>query len=500
MFISLQDKRPDLVNEWDYDKNCCLPNEIRFASSYNVHWKCKYGHEWITSPHARVSHGNNCPYCNRGVTDVYNLAVTYPDLLKEWNYKLNDGINPYWLTPQSHKVVSWVCTKGHTWSASIINRTKNHSGCPYCNSGKRISFHEKAIVFYLHKFFPSLRFIENYTPSFLNGKEFDIFIPELQLAIECDGAYHINKMDKDILKNNLSLENNIRLIRIRDSVLPELHSSSIDYIATFLDNENFNLTLIKMFNIEFNKSIDVDIERDSNSIYDLLERKLVANSIIDNEKVMRYWDYTKNTVDPKFYSRGSESKVYFLCPTCGFSFKKRICDAVRNKEICIRCNGYYRDETNSIIATNPELLEEWDYVRNNIKPSEVSGGCERNVWWHCKFGHYYSARISSRARYNKTGCHYCHSGKEWSILGLLGTKVCPLDLTQPIESFELTQVDGLFCSIKDLEDNVEEVLSLFDVYSYLKDNNAILYYRDDISFSDDYYTILQEFDKIKRRC
>lgn len=500
MFISLQDKRPDLVSEWDYAKNCCLPSEIRFGSCHIAYWKCKYGHEWIASPHARVCHSNNCPYCNRGVTDVYNFGVLYQNLLEEWNYKLNEDINPYWLTPQSHKIVSWICAKGHTWTASIINRTKNHSGCPCCNRGKYVSFHEKAIVYYLHKFFPNLGLIENYTPSFLNGMEFDIFIPELQLAIECDGAYHINKMDKDILKNSLSLENNIKLIMVRDTILPELHSTSVDYIAIFLDNMSFNHTLIEMFNIEFNKNIDVDIDRDSIDIYSLLERKLVANSIVNNEKVMKYWDYTRNMVDPKFYSRGSESKVYFLCPTCGFSFRKRICDAVRNKEICIRCNGYYKDETNSIVATNPELLEDWDYVRNDIKPSEVSGGCERNVWWHCKVGHYYSARISSRARYHKTGCPYCNSGKIWSILSLLDVDVSPLDLSKPISNFELVAVDNLFCTVRDLEDEVEDTLSLFDVYSYLKINNAILYYSDAIEFNDDYYTILQKFEKIKRRC
>lgn len=189
-----------------------------------------------------------------------------------------------------------------------------------------------------------------------------------------------------------------------------------------------------------------------------------------------------------------------MCTTCGFSFRKRICDAVRNKEICIRCNGYYKDETNSIVATNPELLEDWDYVRNDIKPSEVSGGCERNVWWHCKVGHYYSARISSRARYHKTGCPYCNSGKIWSILSLLDVDVSPLDLSKPISNFELVAVDNLFCTVRDLEDEFEDTLSLFDVYSYLKINNAILYYSDAIEFNDDYYTILQKFEKIKRRC
>jgi len=38
----------------------------------------------------------------------------------------------------SNKKVWWKCAHGHVWSATIANRTKNGSGCPYC-SGKRKS-------------------------------------------------------------------------------------------------------------------------------------------------------------------------------------------------------------------------------------------------------------------------------------------------------------------------------------------------------------------------
>ena len=59
------------------------------------------------------------------------------ELMAEWNWEKNADISPSQLTIGSGQKVWWKCNKGHQWFASIINRSKIGSNCPYC-SGKKV--------------------------------------------------------------------------------------------------------------------------------------------------------------------------------------------------------------------------------------------------------------------------------------------------------------------------------------------------------------------------
>ena len=60
-----------------------------------------------------------------------------PELEKEWDFDLNEGINPYHLDCNSSKNVNWNCEeKSHSWQATVKSRA-NGSKCPYCTN-KRV--------------------------------------------------------------------------------------------------------------------------------------------------------------------------------------------------------------------------------------------------------------------------------------------------------------------------------------------------------------------------
>jgi hypothetical protein len=44
------------------------------------------------------------------------------------------SVDPAALTAGSERKVDWKCHLGHRWSASVVNRTNRHSGCPYCSN------------------------------------------------------------------------------------------------------------------------------------------------------------------------------------------------------------------------------------------------------------------------------------------------------------------------------------------------------------------------------
>lgn len=138
-YNDLQSRYPELMTEWDFEKNILyLPDQLTPGSNYRVWWKCKKGHSWQASPNHRTR-GNECPYCaNKKVLAGYNdLATVMPEIAAQWDQKRNHKLRPDQVTTYSQKTVFWECEKGHSWRAIISNRTDKGHGCPYC-AGQRV--------------------------------------------------------------------------------------------------------------------------------------------------------------------------------------------------------------------------------------------------------------------------------------------------------------------------------------------------------------------------
>ena len=63
------------------------------------------------------------------------LDITHPELAAEWHPTKN-GFGPEFVTKGSHRMIVWVCEKGHEWSAPVNSRTYQGNGCPYCGNKK----------------------------------------------------------------------------------------------------------------------------------------------------------------------------------------------------------------------------------------------------------------------------------------------------------------------------------------------------------------------------
>lgn len=139
----LIEKKPELLGEWDYQKNADLhidPNTIDAYDTRKVWWICREcHHSWQASINGRVS-GHGCPACGHKKTDekrrlsTYenSLAGKFPELLEEWDYSENIGINPENIHFGTSTEVQWICKKcGYKWKARVSNRVHG-KGCPAC--------------------------------------------------------------------------------------------------------------------------------------------------------------------------------------------------------------------------------------------------------------------------------------------------------------------------------------------------------------------------------
>ena len=122
--------------DWDYEENEYGPEHYTNGSGERVSWRCHIcGHKWKATICDRTrNYKNGCPLCSGKtiVTGINDLKTLKPELMNEWDYTANVGIDPTKIGRGSHLVASWICSKcAHKWNAQIYNRA-NGSGCPEC--------------------------------------------------------------------------------------------------------------------------------------------------------------------------------------------------------------------------------------------------------------------------------------------------------------------------------------------------------------------------------
>jgi len=144
--------RPDLMKEWDYEKNKEVdPTKLTLGSHKKAWWKCSNGtcecHEWVTAIKERTrknkagKKSTGCPYCNmKKICSHNNLEVKFPEVAAQWHPTFNGNLKPIDVASGSHQKVWWKCINSlcecHVWEAIINDRTSSNHGCPYCNIGR----------------------------------------------------------------------------------------------------------------------------------------------------------------------------------------------------------------------------------------------------------------------------------------------------------------------------------------------------------------------------
>lgn len=423
----LSNGREDLLNEWDYEKNEVSPSKISPKNNKKAWWKCSLGHEWDSTIGSRTSgRPSGCPYCSNppkrilvGFNDFESWCIKNRKdlLLKEWNAERNTDFSPREISFGCGKRVWWKCSRGHEWCVSPSNRIQG-TGCPVC-SRTQTSFPEQAIAYYLSK---SFNVLQRYR---IKGFEIDVYLEDYNIGIEYDGMFfHTkdkSKREKD--KNAFYKERGVKLIRVKENKDKiGIEDDTVFFVpkkSNYLDdsfNEMLRSLVLFLENVTgVCSDTDIDIIRD-----ELLIREHYA-SIIKNSSVaamfselVSEWDVKKNKgMTPDNFSANAHTKVWWKCEK-GHSWQASI--ASRNRKLgCPYCAGQRtiagENDLESWCSKNiPELLNEWDYDKNDFRPSEISKTSNKKAWWKCCKGHEWQAVIANRV--HGTRCPYCYTGND----------------------------------------------------------------------------------------
>ena len=146
-------QRPDLLDEYDWEENnkCGYnPYELSLGSNYEIKWICSKHttcqHKWTTSIKARSKANYGCPYCsNQYVCECNSLLNTRPDLVKEFDQKLNPGIDLNFISHGSRVSIMWKCSmhrgcEEHVWISEVVDRSREgYRCCPFCSFNRACS-------------------------------------------------------------------------------------------------------------------------------------------------------------------------------------------------------------------------------------------------------------------------------------------------------------------------------------------------------------------------
>lgn len=142
------------------------------------------------------------------------------EVLDEWDFEENVfklKLTPRKITYASSKEVYWRCLNcGQLYKARVSQKTLNHRRCPYCNDKKSgTSLPEQQLYSIFKSLFSSAINRDRHL-----GFELDIYIPEINLAIEYNGSYYHkilhDSSKRDQMKKERCQEEGIFLIQVWD--------------------------------------------------------------------------------------------------------------------------------------------------------------------------------------------------------------------------------------------------------------------------------------------
>lgn len=180
---------------------------------YNTHTKvkiiCPEHGAFEQTPHHHLE-GSECPICGKLKRAISRLN-TWEDVLKkikkahgdryDYSKSVYKGVN---------NKIEIICSKHGSFWMTPVNHW-NGQDCPKCMLGANTSKQEKGLGGFISSL--GVKWIK--TREILNGKELDIYIPDLKIAIEYDGVYWHNNINNSY-KFEECRKQGIRLIQITE--------------------------------------------------------------------------------------------------------------------------------------------------------------------------------------------------------------------------------------------------------------------------------------------
>lgn len=428
---TLEREYSELAKQWHPTKNNGLtPNDISYGSGLRVWWQCSNNHEWEAVINSRRQ-GSGCPYCaGQKPTEKKNFAITYPELLKQWNFEKNKNLDPFKLTPRSNQKVWWTCEKDHSWQATITNKTRvGYKGeCPYCLNRKLCKDN-------------SLSFLRPDIAQDWHPTKNHPLTPDDVIAGGGVKVWWVCKHNHEWQATVGTRVNNstgcskcsLQTSRIEIAVYAEIKA----LFANVAWREKIEKYECDIFLPDQKIGIEIDgvYWHKPRSNVDTIKQKLFEEKGIQLFRLREEGLPLLSERDISF--KWSDNTFPIISSLINQIIKfADFTDAEREKlqnyidGDSLLNNKLYREIVShlpappyelSFAAKKPELVKEWAYDLNApLSPEHFKPASNKNIWWRCERNHIWKTSLNNRSSQN-TGCPYCprvipnKATNEWNL-------------------------------------------------------------------------------------
>ena len=416
---SLEFNHPDLLEEWDYEKNKINPKEVPRGSQKEIWWICKEitcNYSWKATPLNRAGvNKSGCPMCQGMILSSKNrLSTKHPDLIKEWHPTKNKK-QPSEFFENTRQKAWWICPVcNYEYQAQITHRVKNHSNCSAC-SGRDVTDKNRLTII-------NPKLAKEWHPS----KNKDLKPSDFSFGSQKKVWWKCSKNHEwqAVIKN-----------RDSGAGCPECkpQSSKLEIriyceLKEIFKNIEWRKRIEKKEIDVFLNDFDIGLEIDGSHWHkDSNEKDLKKNSFFKSLGINIIRIRTKplkalTNNDILIHENESDSKVLNkllnqLLLIINKGDIKKVIKRYLNNQKFLNDEGYKRilsflpgpTPENSLLKIFPHVAKKWDYEGNfPLRPEMFYPRTNTRVSWICEINskHIWTAPISSLS-VTKSGCPFC---------------------------------------------------------------------------------------------
>ncbi len=409
-FNDLATVRPELLLEWDYEKNDVDPTSLSPSNEKKVWWKCFRGHSYLSAVYNRAA-GKGCPFC------ISELKTSFPEQTILFYLK------------QVTKAESRHIEFGKEIDVFLpeLNAGIEYNG-EFYHKDKHSKDIQKKVFFAEH----GIRII-----SVNESDKYDV----TDSTIEYNYSDSIKGLEWVI--NKLSVLLNLPLIHV------DIKNDRQKIYSQFIDTQKENSLLAKYpdiaqsWNYDKNGSIRPDmVSFASKKVFwwrcdkghewqaavgsrttlshgcpfCSSQRVLAGFNDLETKypRIAKEWHPTRNEgVNPNEVLPSSNKKFWWL-GSCGHEWETSPLNRINGTGCPVCANKVIISGQNDLATLFPKIASEWLYEKNNESPNNVGAGSGKKYWWKCsKCGCEWQSIVVNRTRGH--GCPKCWRKNNSSI-------------------------------------------------------------------------------------
>ncbi len=346
---SLSDNCPEILKEWDYDKNDISPSDVTIGADTLVWWICVRGHSWKASVRSRTTIKTSCPYCICSGTSLpeqyiyYYIKKFFPEAKNRCHMKGITEIDVY--IPSLRLAIEYDSAHWHKSETSISRDIRKNLAC------------------------------QNHDIILLRIREYGC-----KTLGPDSNEYYFNGQDglQNTLYDIFSFINQ----RYKLELVPDIG---------FVRDSIAVLECTKQQEIE--NSLSMRFPKIAAEWHPIKNGKLKPENFTVSNGRKVWWKCS--ICGNEWFTTIASRTAGCGCPACSLLSLSH-----RHNESLIQRRG-------SLAENNPWLAKEWHPTKNNqLLPSRVTKSSGKKVWWLCSqcLGEW-EAAIASRN--SGVGCPYC---------------------------------------------------------------------------------------------